>query len=93
MIFELMFYWVCYFIFKLVYFVVVNVSYNMGLNEVSLVISKVEVNEGVIMKKFKFWVWGWSYLIKRLICYISIVLEDILYEEYEEDFLWRIWKI
>lgn len=83
MILELMFYWVGYFIFKLVYFVVVNVSYIMVFNEVNLVISKVEVNEGIIVKKFKFWVCGCSYLIKRIICYIIIVLKDIFLDDFE----------
>lgn len=88
MILEFMFYWVCYFILKLVYFVVVNVSYNMGFSEVNLVISKVEVNGGIIVKKLKFWVWGCSFLIKRLICYIIIVMKDIfLDDEYVEMYL------
>lgn len=76
MILEFMFYWVFYFILKLVYFVVVNVSYNMGLNEVDLFISEVKVNRSIIVKKLRFWVWGCSYLIKRFICYIIIVLKD-----------------
>ncbi|KAG6735510.1 hypothetical protein POTOM_061883 [Populus tomentosa] len=67
-----------------------NASHNMGLNEASLVISNAEVNEGATMKKIKPRARGQSYLIKRPTCHISIVLEDISYEEYEEDFLRRI---
>ena len=90
MILELMPYRACYPIFKLVYSAAANASHNMGLNEASLVISKAEVNEGATMKKFKPRARGRSYLIKRPTCHISIVLEDISYEEYEEDFLRRI---
>ena len=90
MILELMPYRACYPIFKLVYSAAANASHNMGLNEASLVISKAEVNEGATMKKFKPRARGQSYLIKRPTCHISIVLEDISYEEYEEDFLRRI---
>ena len=90
MILELMPYRACYPIFKLVYSAAANASHNMGLNEASLVISKAEVNEGATMKKMKPRARGRSYLIKRPTCHISIVLEDISYEEYEEDFLRRI---
>ena len=84
MILELMPYRACYPIFKLVYSAAANASHNMGLNEASLVISKAEVNEGATMKKFKPRARGRSYLIKRPTCHISIVLEDISYEEYEK---------
>nr|UEC44878.1 ribosomal protein L22 [Salix alba] len=87
MILELMPYRACYPIFKLVYSAAANASHNMGLNEASLVISKAEVNEGATMKKMKPRARGRSYVIKRQTCHISIVLEDISYEEYEEDFL------
>nr|YP_009729601.1 ribosomal protein L22 [Homalium cochinchinense]QHW07327.1 ribosomal protein L22 [Homalium cochinchinense] len=87
MILELMPYRACYPIFKLVYSAAANASHNMDLNEGSLFISKVEVNEGTTMKKLKPRARGRSYLIKRPTCHISIVLEDISYEEYEEDFL------
>ena len=90
MILELMPYRACYPIFKLVYSAAANASHNMGLNEASLVISKAEVNEGATMKKMKPRARGRSYVIKRKTCHISIVLEDISYEEYEEDFLRRI---
>nr|YP_009711516.1 50S ribosomal protein L22 [Homalium stenophyllum]QGA47058.1 50S ribosomal protein L22 [Homalium stenophyllum] len=87
MILELMPYRACYPIFKLVYSAAVNASHNMDLNEGSLFISKVEVNEGTTMKKLKPRARGRSSLIKGPTCHISIVLEDISYEEYEEDFL------
>nr|QGU84268.1 ribosomal protein L22 [Homalium cochinchinense] len=87
MILELMPYRACYPIFKLVYSAAANASHNMDLNEGSLFISKVEVNEGTTMKKLKPRARGRSSLIKRPTCHISIVLEDISYEEYEEDFL------
>nr|QNS25952.1 ribosomal protein L22 [Carrierea calycina] len=87
MILELMPYWACYPIFKLVYSAAANASHNMGLNEDSLFISKAEVNEGATMKKWKPRARGRSYLIKRPTCHISIVLEDISYEEYEDFFI------
>nr|YP_009474096.1 ribosomal protein L22 [Poliothyrsis sinensis]AVK40761.1 ribosomal protein L22 [Poliothyrsis sinensis] len=87
MILELMPYRACYPIFKLVYSAAANASHNMGLNEPYLVISKAEVNEGTTMKKWKPRARGRSYLIKRPTCHISIVLEDISYEEYEDFFI------
>ena len=53
MILELMPYRACYPIFKLVYSAAANASYNLGSDEVNLVISKAEVNEGTTAKKFK----------------------------------------
>ncbi|CAK7327890.1 unnamed protein product [Dovyalis caffra] len=84
MILELMPYRACYPIFKLVYSAAANASHNMGFNEANLVISKAEVNEGATVKKLKPRARGRSYPIKRPTCHISIVLEDISYEEYEE---------
>jgi large subunit ribosomal protein L22 len=82
-ILELMPYRACYPIFKLVYSAAANASHNMGLNKVSLVISKAEVNEGTTVKKLKPRARGRSYPIKRATCHITIVLKDIsLYEEY-----------
>nr|YP_009474011.1 ribosomal protein L22 [Itoa orientalis]AVK40675.1 ribosomal protein L22 [Itoa orientalis]QGU84794.1 ribosomal protein L22 [Itoa orientalis] len=87
MILELMPYRACYPIFKLVYSAAANASHNMGLNEAYLFIIKAEVNEGATMKKWKPRARGRSYLIKRPTCHISIVLEDISYEEYEDFFI------
>nr|QGU83936.1 ribosomal protein L22 [Homalium racemosum] len=87
MILELMPYRACYPIFKLIFSAAANASHNMDLNEESLFISKVEVNEGTTMKKLKPRARGRSSMIKRPTCHISIVLEDISYEEYEEGFL------
>nr|AWH03307.1 ribosomal protein L22 [Asclepias linaria] len=77
MILELMPYRACYPIFKLVYSAAANASYNMGSNEVNLVISKAEVNKGTTIKKFKPRARGRSYPIKKPTCHITIVMEDI----------------
>nr|AWH02280.1 ribosomal protein L22 [Asclepias alticola]AWH08269.1 ribosomal protein L22 [Asclepias otarioides] len=77
MILELMPYRACYPIFKLVYSAAANASYNMGLNEANLVISKAEVNKGTTIKKFKPRARGRSYPIKKPTCHITIVMEDI----------------
>ncbi|KAL6496088.1 50S ribosomal protein [Orobanche hederae] len=53
MILELMPYRACYPILKLVYSAASNAAYSMDSAEVNLVISKAEVNEGTITKKFK----------------------------------------
>nr|AHH30478.1 ribosomal protein L22 [Neobartsia inaequalis] len=84
MILELMPYRACYPIFKLVYSAAANAAYNMGSNEANLVISKAEVNEGTIAKKFKPQARGRSYVIKRTTCHITIVVKDISLDEYEE---------
>uniref|UniRef100_UPI0030011532 ribosomal protein L22 n=1 Tax=Nemophila menziesii TaxID=79376 RepID=UPI0030011532 len=83
MILELMPYRACYSIFKLVYSAAANASYNMGSNEVNLVISQAEVNEGSTRKKLKPRARGRSYPIKRSTCHITIVMKDIsLDDEY-----------
>nr|YP_009633896.1 ribosomal protein L22 [Schrebera swietenioides]QBS48803.1 ribosomal protein L22 [Schrebera swietenioides]QBS54264.1 ribosomal protein L22 [Schrebera swietenioides] len=83
MILELMPYRACYPIFKMVYSAAANASYNMGSNEANLVISKAEVNEGTIVKKFKPRARGRSYPIKRPTCHITIGVKDIsLHDEY-----------
>nr|YP_009669025.1 ribosomal protein L22 [Galphimia angustifolia]QCW94024.1 ribosomal protein L22 [Galphimia angustifolia] len=84
MILELMPYRACYPIFKLVYSAAANASHNRGFNEGNLFISKAEVDEGTTMKKLKPRARGRSYLIKRPTCHITIVLQDITFdEEYE----------
>nr|ARK37781.1 ribosomal protein L22 [Hevea brasiliensis] len=85
MILELMPYRACYPLFKLIYSAAANASHNMGFNEVNLIISKAEVNEGTTVKKLKPQARGRGYLIKRSTCHITIILKNIsLYEEYEE---------
>nr|WKF53398.1 rpl22 [Engelhardia fenzelii] len=51
MVLELMPYQACYPLLKLVYSAAANTIHNMGLNESSLIISKVEVNESTTVKK------------------------------------------
>ena len=77
MILNFMFYWVFYFILKLVYLVVVNVVYYRDFDKVNLFIIKVEVSRSIIMKKFRLWVWGCSFFIKKSMCYIIIVLNIV----------------
>nr|YP_010233230.1 ribosomal protein L22 [Centranthera grandiflora]QSX28432.1 ribosomal protein L22 [Centranthera grandiflora] len=84
MILELMPYRACYPIFKLVYSAAASAAYNMGSTEANLVISKAEVNEGTVTKKFKPRARGRSYGIKRTTCHITIVVKDISLDEYEE---------
>nr|QXE40060.1 ribosomal protein L22 [Cnidoscolus aconitifolius] len=88
MILELMPYRACYPIFKLIYSATANASHNMGFNEVNLIISKAEVNEGTTVKKLKPQARGRGYPIKRSTCHITIVLKNIaLYEEYKDPYL------
>nr|QBG40292.1 ribosomal protein L22 [Juglans cinerea] len=83
MVLELMPYRTCYPLFKLVYSAATNAIHNMGLNESSLIISKVEVNKGTTVKKLKPRAQGPSYPIKRPTCHITILLKDIsVNEEY-----------
>ncbi|MCL7038756.1 hypothetical protein MKW94_023605 [Papaver nudicaule] len=86
MILELMPYRACYPIFKLVYSVAANASYNMGFKETDLIISQVEVNEGTVVKKLKCRARGHSYPIKRPTCHITIVLKDIYKDQ--DYFIW-----
>nr|YP_010997382.1 ribosomal protein L22 [Darlingtonia californica]UZS76908.1 ribosomal protein L22 [Darlingtonia californica] len=88
MILELMPYRACYPIFKLVYSAAANASYNMGFNEINLIISKVEVNESTTVKKLKPRARGRSYPIKRPTCYISIVMKDISLDKYKDSITW-----
>lgn len=82
MILELMPYRACYPIFKLVYPAAANASFNMGSNEVNLVISKAEVNEGTIVKRLKPRARGRSFAIQKPTCHITIVMKDISLDEY-----------
>ncbi|KAL6557793.1 hypothetical protein OROMI_018143 [Orobanche minor] len=94
MILELMPYRACYPILKLVYSAASNAAYSMDSAEVNLVISKAEVNEGTITKKFKPRARGRSYVVKRTTCHITIVVKDISLDKYEEIYSFKnpIWK-
>ncbi|KAL6518171.1 hypothetical protein OROMI_033872 [Orobanche minor] len=94
MILELMPYRACYPILKLVYSAASNAAYSMDSAEVNLVISKAEVNEGTITKKFKPRARGRSYVIKRTTCHITIVVKDISLDKYDEIYSFKnpIWK-
>ncbi|KAL6557721.1 hypothetical protein OROMI_018071 [Orobanche minor] len=94
MILELMPYRASYPILKLVYSAASNAAYSMDSAEVNLVISKAEVNEGTITKKFKPRARGRSYVIKRTTCHITIVVKDISLDKYEEIYSFKnpIWK-
>ncbi|KAL6580063.1 hypothetical protein OROMI_008087 [Orobanche minor] len=94
MILELMPYRACYPILKLVYSAASNAAYSMDSAEVNLVISKAEVNEGTITKKFKPRARGRNYVIKRTTCHITIVVKDISLDKYEEIYSFKnpIWK-
>nr|YP_010175907.1 ribosomal protein L22 [Scleromitrion brachypodum]QSM35001.1 ribosomal protein L22 [Scleromitrion brachypodum] len=81
MILELMPYRACYPIFKLVYSAAANATYNMGSNEVNLLVSKAEVHEGTSRKKFKPRARGRSSPIKRPTCHLTIVMKDISLED------------
>nr|YP_010926754.1 ribosomal protein L22 [Pterocarya rhoifolia]WAJ61087.1 ribosomal protein L22 [Pterocarya rhoifolia]WKF54084.1 ribosomal protein L22 [Pterocarya rhoifolia] len=83
MVLELMPYRTCYPLLKLVYSAAANTIHNRGLNESSLIISKVEVNKRTTVKKLKPRAQGPSYPIKRPTCHITILLKDIsVNEEY-----------
>nr|YP_010463933.1 ribosomal protein L22 [Fedia cornucopiae]UUL71285.1 ribosomal protein L22 [Fedia cornucopiae] len=82
MILELMPYRACYQIFKLVYSAAANASYNIGSNEVNLIISKAEVNEGTTVKKLKPRARGRSFPIKRPTCHITIEVRDLSLPKY-----------
>ena len=81
LILELMPYRACYPIFKLVYSAAANANYNMGSNEVNLLISKAEVHEGPTIKKLKPRARGRSFPIKRRTCHLTIVMKDISLED------------
>nr|YP_010175993.1 ribosomal protein L22 [Oldenlandia diffusa]QSM35087.1 ribosomal protein L22 [Oldenlandia diffusa] len=81
LILELMPYRACYPIFKLVYSAAANATYNMGSNEVNLLVSKAEVHEGTSRKKFKPRARGRSSPIKRPTCHLTIVMKDISLED------------
>ncbi|KAF8017329.1 hypothetical protein BT93_H2499 [Corymbia citriodora subsp. variegata] len=50
MILKFMSHRACYPIFKLIYSIAANANHNMGFNETSLGISKIEVDKGTIVK-------------------------------------------
>nr|YP_010166378.1 ribosomal protein L22 [Leptodermis oblonga]QRV60478.1 ribosomal protein L22 [Leptodermis oblonga] len=81
LILELMPYRACYPIFKLIYSAAANANYNMGSDEVNLLISKAEVHEGTTIKKLKPRARGRSYAIKRSTCHLTIVMKDISLED------------
>nr|YP_010026689.1 ribosomal protein L22 [Foonchewia coriacea]QOQ85937.1 ribosomal protein L22 [Foonchewia coriacea] len=81
LILELMPYRACYPIFKLVYSAAANANYNIGSNEVNLLISKAEVHERTTIKKLKPRARGRSYPIKRPTCHLTIVMKDISLED------------
>nr|YP_009413632.1 ribosomal protein L22 [Monotropsis odorata]ASN79013.1 ribosomal protein L22 [Monotropsis odorata] len=79
MILDLMPYRAAYLILKLIISAAANASSLMGSHKDNLIISKIEVNEGTTVKKFKprARARGRSYPIKRRTCYIKIVVKDI----------------
>ncbi|KAK8504425.1 hypothetical protein V6N12_030522 [Hibiscus sabdariffa] len=54
-----------------------NVRHNRCFNEGSLFSSQVVVNEGTALKRLKPRARGWTYIIKRPTCHITIALKDI----------------
>lgn len=57
----------------------------MGSNEVNLLISKAQVDEGTTIKKFKPRARGRSYSIKRRTCHLTIVMKDISLDHKDKD--------
>nr|YP_010292921.1 ribosomal protein L22 [Dapsilanthus disjunctus]ULQ65114.1 ribosomal protein L22 [Dapsilanthus disjunctus]ULQ65202.1 ribosomal protein L22 [Dapsilanthus disjunctus] len=76
MILELMPYRAAYPILKLIYSAAANANHNMGLNEADLFISKAEANRSIIRKKLRPRARGRSYVIKKSMCHITIVLKE-----------------
>jgi large subunit ribosomal protein L22 len=77
MILELMPYGACYPISQLIHSAATNANHNMGLNKANLLVSRVEVNEGVVFKRVKPRAQGRGYPIQKPTCHITIVLEEI----------------
>jgi large subunit ribosomal protein L22 len=77
MILELMPYGACYPISQLIHSAAVNANQNMGLNKANLLISRVEVNEGVVFQRVQPRAQGRGYPIQKPTCHITIVLEEI----------------
>lgn len=66
----------CYTLIKLVYPATANANHNKRLNEVSLIITKAEVNEGNTVKYLKPQAQGQGHLLKRRLC-SSCLLNNI----------------
>jgi large subunit ribosomal protein L22 len=62
---------------QLINYVAVNANHNMGLNKANLLVGRVEVNEGVVFKRFQPIAHGHGYPIQKPTCHITIVLEEI----------------
>jgi large subunit ribosomal protein L22 len=77
MILELMPYGACYPISQLIHSTTANANHNMGLNKANLLVSRVEVNEGVVFKRVQPRAQGRGYPIHKPTCHITIVLEEI----------------
>jgi large subunit ribosomal protein L22 len=77
MILELMPYGACYPISQLIHSTAANANQNMGLNKANLLVSRVEVNEGVVFKRVQPRAQGRGYPIHKPTCHITIVLEEI----------------
>jgi large subunit ribosomal protein L22 len=77
MILELMPYGACYPISQLIHSATTNANHNMGLNKANLLVSRVEVNEGVVFKRVQPRAQGRGYPIQKPTCHITIVLEEI----------------
>nr|YP_009390884.1 ribosomal protein L22 [Drosera erythrorhiza]ARV87549.1 ribosomal protein L22 [Drosera erythrorhiza] len=67
----------CYPIWKLVSSAAANACHNMGHNKGDLMIDKIEVNEGITIKKLKPTAKGCSCLIKRSTCHITVKLHNL----------------
>jgi large subunit ribosomal protein L22 len=77
MILELMPYGAYYPISQLIHSAAVNENHNMGLNKANLLVSRFEVNEGVVFKRVQPRAQGCGYPIQKPTCHITIVLEEI----------------
>jgi large subunit ribosomal protein L22 len=54
-----------------------NANHNMGFNKANLLVSRVEVNEGVVFKRVQPRAQGHGYPIQNPTCHITIVLDEI----------------
>jgi large subunit ribosomal protein L22 len=77
MILELIPYGAFYPISQLIHSAAVNANHNMGLNKANLLVSRVEVNGGVVFKRVQPRAQGRGYPIQKPNCHITIVLEEI----------------
>nr|YP_009233192.1 ribosomal protein L22 [Torreya fargesii]YP_009673537.1 ribosomal protein L22 [Torreya parvifolia]QGU93395.1 ribosomal protein L22 [Torreya nucifera]QGU93477.1 ribosomal protein L22 [Torreya fargesii var. yunnanensis]QGU93643.1 ribosomal protein L22 [Torreya taxifolia]AMB21106.1 ribosomal protein L22 [Torreya fargesii]QDF43097.1 ribosomal protein L22 [Torreya parvifolia] len=69
-------YGACYPILKVIRSAAANANHNMGLNEDNLFVSRAEVNEGALFKRFQPRARGRGYPIQKPTCHITIVLEE-----------------